>query len=310
MVEMYIETERNLRDSVLPILERLHGEINSKTKELKADGSKGANIVEKARRATLKHIALLAQSTVSYDATTGNKIEPYHDPYLLHRGIKYRLDRQAMKEHEDRQDNLEMQGSFLWFEMHVLLTVQCALAKLFEHMGGQLDHQRTMYGDILGTAQLILPELEWMSFVERKNATLPYPRSLPRSLASTMFPNKDHPATEPIIEGDLERHSHGITKNYNTGHYVITPAGYLHGFSHNDNPYHKPAPNLSLYLPNCIINAVNGINFSVKGVDVSSRKIGNPFHVTTEFSFSAHSTDDAERWCSAIEETIRLTTSS
>lgn len=86
---MYIDAERNLKVSVLPTLERLHKEIKMKMKELKADESKGAKRVERARRATQKHIMLLAQNTVSYDAATENKIEQYHDPYLLRRGIDY-----------------------------------------------------------------------------------------------------------------------------------------------------------------------------------------------------------------------------
>lgn len=161
-----------------------------------------------------------------------------------------------------------------------------------------------MYGDILGTAQLILPDLEWISFVERSNATLLDPQSPPRSLETTTFPNKDHLATEPIIESDLERRSHGITKDYNTGNYVVTPAGYMHGFSHNVDSYHRPVPNFSLYLPNCTTSAVNGVSFGIQGVDVSSRMIGHPFRVTTEFSFRAHSVDDAEKWRSVLEETI------
>ena len=305
MVNVCSETDRNLKESVLPMLERLHNDIKTKTKELKADGFKGAKIIEKARRATQKHIMLLAQSTVSYDATTSNKNGPYNDPYIIRRVVDHQLNRQAMKESDNRQDNREIQESFLWFEMHVLQTVQCVLAKFFQYMGGQQDHQRAMYGDILGTAQLILPDLEWISFVERKNATLLVPQSLPRS----KFLNRAHPATQPIIEGVLERHFHGITNEAKKGYYVVTPAGYLHGFSHDD-PYQKPVPNLSLYLPNCTINALNDANFHVKGVDVSSRKIGNPFHVTTDFNFRARGADDAERWCSIIEETIQRTTSS
>ncbi|KAJ5973956.1 hypothetical protein N7481_011166 [Penicillium waksmanii] len=307
MVKVYALAERNLNDSVLLMLERLLKEIKSEAKQLKVDKSNGANLIAKAWRATQKHIILLAKSTRSYDASTGNKVEQSHDPYLLRQGVHSKLIEQATKEKDDRQENQEIQESFLWFEMHILQTVQCVIAKFFQFMGGQLDHQRAMYGDILGTAQLIHPDLEWFSFVERKNAALLDPEPLRRLSVYSTFPNKDHRATKPIIEGDLECHCHGITKEC---HYVVTRAGYLHGFGRNKELYQQPVPEMSLYLANCSIGPVNDLNFSVQGVNVSSRNSVNPFHTTTKFIFRAQSTDEAERWHSAIDAAIRHSTSS
>ena len=224
--------EGSLNESVLPVLERLLKEIKSKAKQLKGDKFKGPNLIEKAWRATQKHIILLAKSTRSYDAGTGSKIERSHDPYILRQGVDNRLNEQAAKEKDDQQENQDIQESFLWFEMHILQTVQCVVAKFFQFMGDQLDHQHAMYGDILGTAQPIHPDLEWFKFVERENALLPNPETIRRLSVHTTFPNKDHQATKPIIEGDLECRSHGITKDC---HYVVTRAGYLHGFGRRND---------------------------------------------------------------------------
>ncbi|KAJ5173152.1 hypothetical protein N7492_005745 [Penicillium capsulatum] len=305
MVNMYLDTEKNLKGSVLPSLERLHKEIKNKSKELKSGAAKGAKAVEKARTLTQKHIELLGQNSASFDAAAGNKIETSNDPYILKRGINHRLNKQVTEENNHRNDILAVQNSFQQFEAHVLQTVQAAMEQFFQLMGGQLDRQRAMYGDILATAQRIPPDFEWVNFVVRNDATLVNPDSPPRTFASITFPNMDHRSTQPLIEGSLERRSRAVIKGYSTGYYVVSPARYLHEFKDNDDFRRDPTPELSLYLPDCVVGAIDGVKFNVKGKDVSSGKVGNAFHTNTELSFKAHSAGDAEKWWAVIKDATR-----
>ncbi|KAJ5168771.1 uncharacterized protein N7482_004365 [Penicillium canariense] len=308
MVNMHLESEQNLKGSVLPTLERLHKEIKNKSKELQSGAVKGAKAVEKARQLTQKHIELLGHHSASHGAAAGNKIEQQHDPYILKRGINYRLNKQVTEENNHRNDILAVQNSFAQFEAHVLQTIQGALEQFFQLMGGQLDRQRAMYADILGTAQRIPPDFEWMNFCVSNDATLVNPDSPPRSFASITFPNMDHRSTQPLIEGSLERRSRAMIKGYSTGYYVVTPARYLHEFKDTDDFRKDPTPELSLYLPDCVVGAIDGVKFNVKGKDVSSGKVGNAFHTTTELSFKAHSARDAEKWWTVIKDCTRAPT--
>ncbi|KAF3388887.1 Cytoskeletal signaling protein slm1 [Penicillium rolfsii] len=308
MINMHLETEQNLKGSVLPTLERLHKEIKNKSKELKSGAVKGAKVVEKARQATQKHIELLGQHTASHAAAVHNKMETQHDPYVLRRGINHRLNKQVAEENNHRNDILAIQNSFAQFEAHVLQTIQGVFDQFFQFMGGQLDRQRSMYTEILGTAQRIPADFEWMNFCMTNDAKLVNPDSPPRSVSSITYPNMDHPATQPLIEGSLERRSRAMIKGYSTGYYVVTPARYLHEFKDNDDFRKDPTPELSLYLPDCVIGAIDGAKFNVKGKDVSSGKVGNAFHTNTELSFKAHSPNDAEKWWTVIKNCTRGTT--
>lgn len=308
MVNMYADTEKNLKGSLLPTLERLHKEIKAKSKEVKSGAAKGAKAVEKARQLTQKHIELLGQNSASYDAAASNKIEQHHDPYILKRGINHRLNKQVTEENNHRNDVLAVQNSFQQFEAHVLQTLQGAMEQFFQIVGGQLERQRAMYADILATAQRIPADFEWVNFAMRNDAVLVNPDSPPRSFESITFPNMDHKSTQPLIEGSLERRSRAVIKGYSTGYYVVTPAGYLHEFKDDDDFRRDPTPELSLYLPDCVIGAIDGVKFNVKGKDVSSGKVGNAFHTTTELSFKAHTPNDAEKWWSVIKDAIRGTT--
>ena len=117
---MYLDTEKNLKGSVIPPLERLHKEIKAKAKEVQGGASKGAKAVDKARAVTQKHIELLAQQTAALDSAAGNKVEQSHDPYLLRRGVNHRLNKQVIEENNNRQDIIAVQENFQQFEAHVI----------------------------------------------------------------------------------------------------------------------------------------------------------------------------------------------
>ena len=302
---MHLDAEKNLKGTVLPILERLHKEIKSKGKEVQGGASKGAKAVDKARSVTQKHIELLAQQTASFDAAAGNKIEQYHDPYILRRGVNHRLNKQVQDENNNRQDIIAVQNNFQQFEAHVIQTCQGAMDQFFQFMGGQLERQRDMYADILATAQRVPHDFEWVNFMTRNDNVLVNPDSPPRSLSNINFPNQDHKATKPLIEGSLERRSRAVIKGYSSGYYVVSAARYLHEFKDDDDFRRDPSPELSLFLPDCVIGATDGPKFSVKGKDISGNRVGNAFHTTTELQFKAHTASDAEKWFTVIKDASR-----
>ncbi|KAA8644363.1 hypothetical protein EYZ11_001377 [Aspergillus tanneri] len=305
MVNMYLESEKNLKGSITPTLERLHKEIKNKSKELQSGASKSSKAVEKARGVTQKHIELLAQHSASFDAAAGTKLDQHHDPYILRRGINHRLNKQVIEENNNRQDIIAVQNNFQQFEAHVLQTLQATMEQFVVFTNNQLDRHRTMYTDILGTAQRIPPDFEWVNFITQNDTSLVNPDAPPRSLSNITFPNQDHRATKPLIEGSLERKSRAVLKGYSTGHYVVTHARYLHEFKDNDDFRRDPTPELSLFLPDCIIGAIDGNKFSVKGKDVSSGKVGNAFHTNTELNFKATSPNEAEKWWTVIKDATR-----
>ncbi|KZF21119.1 PH domain-containing protein [Xylona heveae TC161] len=295
----HVETEKALKGSVLPILERLHSEVKSKTRELTSGAAKGSKAVDKARVATQKHIELLGQYTASHDAA-GGKIEPSNDPYILHRGVFHRLNKQIIEENNNRQDLLAVQNNFAQFEAHVIQTLQQAIMSFNQFVGGQAERTRAMYADMTSNLQNVPPDFEWKGFVSRNDHILVDPSQPPRELGNISFPNQNHNATQPLIQGSLEKKGK-VLKTYSTGFFVVTPAKYLHEFKSDDDFRKDPSPQLSLYLPDCIIGGINGQKFNLKGKDTSKGKVGNALAMTHEMAFKAHTPADAEKWMEAIQ---------
>ncbi|KFX89027.1 hypothetical protein O988_08796 [Pseudogymnoascus sp. VKM F-3808] len=300
LANSHLETEKNLKGTVLPILERLHKEIKNKSKEISSGVGKAAKEIEKSRNTTQKHIELLGQQSAAAESS-GNKVNSHDDPYITQRGIYYRLHKQILEENNNRHDLISVQENFAAFEHHVVEVIQQAMASFVQYVGGQVQRNQNAYTDMLSTVQRIPPDFEWNGFKQREADVLVDPSSAPRSIEGVTFPNQNHKSTQPLLEGTLERKSRNIlSSGYSTGYYAITNALYLHGFKDNDNVRKDPEPEISIYLPDAIIGVPNGEKFHVKGKDVS-KGFSSKLAGTSELNFKAHTPDDAEKWVEVIK---------
>ncbi|KAI4252757.1 MAG: hypothetical protein LQ352_004089 [Teloschistes flavicans] len=299
----HLETEKTIKGSVLPILERLHAEIKNKSKELAKGAVKGSKEVDKARNTTQKHIELLGQHTAAA-SSSGGKVDPSTDPYVLQRGVKYRLHKQVLEENNNRHDLIEVQNSFSSFEAHIIQTFQQTLQTFLQSVGGQHERQKAMYSDMVSTAQKIPLDFEFKGFVHRNNQLLIDPSAPKRELSNISYPNQGHPSTQALIAGTLERKSRamGALKGYSTDYYVVTPSKFLHEFKDDDDVRKDPVPELSLYLPDCTIGALSGEKFNIKGKDASKGKVGGALAMSHELSFKAPTAANAEKWYYVIQE--------
>ena len=139
----HYETAKVLKGTVMPIFERLHAEIKSKSKELVKGAGKGSKAVDKARNSTQQHIERLGQHTATFDST-GGKVAANDDPYVLQRGVRHRLNKQIIEENNNRQDLIQVQNSFAQFEAHVLQTLQHGLGQFNQVIGKQADQTKLM----------------------------------------------------------------------------------------------------------------------------------------------------------------------
>ncbi|KAK0964454.1 hypothetical protein LTR91_012093 [Friedmanniomyces endolithicus] len=302
----HYDTAKTLKSSVLPIFERLHTELKHKAKELTKGAGKGAKTVDKSRQVSQKHIELLGQHTAAYDST-GGYLKAAEDPYILQRQVYHRLSRQVLEENNTRDDVLAVQNSFAHFEAHVVQTFQNGMAQFNQVVTNQAEQTRSMYGDMIGTTQRMPVDFEWNGFVKRNSNVLIDPSAPKRAVENIAFPNQDHRSTQPLIAGSLERRGK-MLKRYDTGFYVVTPSKYLHEFKTDDDFAKDPSPENSLYLPDSLIGAVDGVNFAVKGKDASKGSIGSKLSMAHEFQFKAHTPQDAQRWHDIISSVAGQTT--
>lgn len=297
LANSHTETSKTIKGVVLPMFERLHNEIKNKSKELSKGAGKGSKAVDKAQNTTQKHIELLGQHTASFDST-GGVVKASEDPYILHRGVNHRLNKQIIEENSNRTDLIGVQNSFAQFEAHVIQTFQNGIGQFNQIIANQADQTRTMYGDIAATSQRVPADFEWNGFIRRNNNVLIDPSAPPRSIENVAFPNQGHRATQPLIAGSLERKGK-MLKSYSSSYYVVTPSKYLHEFKTDDDFNKDPTPESSLYLPDCTIGALDGTKFQIKGKD-SKGGLSSKLAMSHEYAYKAHTPNDAQQWWEII----------
>jgi hypothetical protein len=242
----------------------------------------------------------MGQHTATFDSHSGT-MKATDDPYILQRGINHRLNKQVQEENANRQDLISVQNSFAQFEAHIIQTMQHGMGQFLQIMTTQAEHTKAAYGDMVGTSQRIPLDFEWNGFIERNNTVLIDPSAPARSVADISFPNQNHRSTQPLISGSLEKKGK-LLRSYDTNYYVVTPSKFLHEFKTDDDFAKDPVPEMSLYLPDCMVGAVNGQKFNVKGKDVSKGKIGGAFSMSHEFAFKAHTPQAADQWGEVIRQ--------
>ncbi|QSZ36015.1 hypothetical protein DSL72_007139 [Monilinia vaccinii-corymbosi] len=304
LINSHLETEKNIKGTVLPILDRLHKEIKHKNKELLSGAVKGAKEVEKARAITQRHIELLGSQAANYQSA-GSAVKPAEDPYIVQRGIMHRLHKQVLEENTNRHELIQVQDNFAQFEAHAIQIIQQAMMSFTEIVNSQSQTEQALWADILNNCSGVTPNLEWDGFVHRNQAMLVDPKASDRSVESISFPNQNHASTQALIEGALERKSRNKLSlaGYTTGYYVVTPSKYLHEFKDNDNVRKDPVPELSIYLPDAIIGSTSGDKFNIKGKDVS-KGISSKLSGTSEIAFKASSPADATKWWEVIKSVV------
>ena len=250
---------------------------------------------------------MLGQHTAAFDSA-GGRVGATEDPYVLQRHVYHKLHKQTLEENSNRQDLLAVQSNFSQFEAHVLKTIQHGMGNFMQIVIRQVEHSKSMYGDMVATSQRVPLDFEWNNFVKRNNEILIDPSIPPRSVSNLGFPNQDHPGTVPLIAGSLEKKSK-VLKRYEPGYYAVTPAKFLHEYKTDDNFAQEPTPEISLYLPECSVGALDGNMFIVKGKDASRGRIGSTFAMNHEFQFRAHTPKDAQMWWELIRSAAGQTTS-
>jgi hypothetical protein len=148
---------------------------------------------------------------------------------------------------------------------------------------------------MVGTGQRIPLDFEWNGFLKRSEGVLIDPQAPPRSMANVSFPNQGHKATQPILAGSLDRKGK-LMRKFDTSYYVVTPSKFLHQFATDDDIAKDPVPEISLYLPDCVVGGLDGQKFNVKGKDVSKGKLGVSVSLSHEYQFKAHTIPDAQIW--------------
>ncbi|KAK9454185.1 hypothetical protein V1511DRAFT_502979 [Dipodascopsis uninucleata] len=303
MINAANEAEKSLKLSAIPHVERLSHDIKEHYKELKTKGFKGSKDVMAARQQSQKQIELLGQYTSSF-GMINFKSDPTKDPYVIHRQAMNKIDDQILKENIRADSLIALQKNLRTFEAHIIGGIQQTFNLLDQTQTAFWDVERECYSSVMTAFGAITTEAEWKNFLDLNKELLIDENAPKRSIDRIYFPNMDHESTLPLIEGVIQRKStRTLSKQYNSGYYVVTPSKYLHQFASMDY-VQSPDPEFSLYLPDCLLGPAYSqesgkFKFKITGKD--SLKTLTTKHT---FEFKTSSYNDLQKWWGVINEAV------
>jgi len=291
-----MQVEEELKSVVSAQLETLKGDIDKHYKSLKGPGLKAQKEVEKSRTNTHRAVDTLGQHLSSF--STYGKADVKHEPYLAHRLALNALGDQVLKENSNANALASSQANLESLEQHIIQVIQQATTVLKNIMTSYYEDKTGSLSAIATKFSNVSPEHEWQLFSQTNQDQLIPQDAAQRDSELIAFPNRDHEATVPILEGILELKSGKLVKTYSSGYFVLTPTKFLHKFKSADY-LQDPEPEFSLYLPDCVVGyAVQEkakFKFTISGKD--SQKAITTKH---KFSFRAGTSKELAAWHEAI----------
>ncbi|KAI5295470.1 hypothetical protein KEM52_001267 [Ascosphaera acerosa] len=302
VTNLHVETERQLKTVVLPILSTLHTELKTQGKEVADACAKTYKRVEKSRHETQKVLDDLGTQASHYTSSS-EKPAQSHDPFIIDRHVQHKFNKQINEENTNLSELKALQERLRTNEAHIVETMQNAIARLNETMAAQADGVKNVYNTINTVAANIPAEFEWAAFFERNAGSLITQDTPPRSMDDLSYPDQNHPTVKPLVSGHLQRKSRVMLKGWEDGYWAISPVGFLHGFKDASPVTHDWAPEMTLYLPDCQLAKHDGSKFDIKGKNVAGAM--SAASMSFDMHFKAITAAEAQKWVSVIEEFVK-----
>ncbi|KAF7723516.1 hypothetical protein EC973_001891 [Apophysomyces ossiformis] len=189
------------------------------------------------------------QMTMQAPHTANHRI----DPLLLNLGVFHAIKQLNEQENILHENVLNLQREVGMFEQKIVENIRYITRKLHEYrLQKKMDSYEVM-GKITSSFDSVQPNTEWNEFVRRNQNNLVRENAAYKTDQVAEYPNKHHELVQPIKFGFLERKT-TLMRHWVEGLYVLSPAGYLHGYknaeSFNSDPLH---PEISIFLPNTTV---------------------------------------------------------
>ncbi|ANZ77440.1 BA75_05007T0 [Komagataella pastoris] len=312
--------ETSIKEQILPEFKKFSSDLSTKKKDLAVEAGKHRKELKKLGLHLSSSISKLQHSIQVFESASGTgKMDYKNDPYMLKRSVSLHGTELIAKEHNHIDFLKREELSLMTQEKRSLEFIQLIFADVANRIAAADAIFPSSFDSLTKTLSSIDLEYEWKQFsevnkqklvsvednedVSAANASADQKK---RSLNDLSFPNDHHPATEPILEGVLQRKEGKVNKKYVSSYYVITKTRYLYEFESN-SPKNSTQPNTVLYLPECSLKSLNGPDNSKFKIEVSGKDATQAISVIKSTLILKTSTyDEMKTWFNVLSEVSGL----
>ncbi|KAG2236706.1 hypothetical protein BDF21DRAFT_451206 [Thamnidium elegans] len=290
---LHHESASYIQGSVLPSLRAIKSDIKTMILQVVKDKSLKSNFIYDSRIHVNRLINQL-DKTIEADQRSPHAAEQYQDPFLLNLSIIHAI--RDLCDHENRlHDNiLNLQQETAIFEQKVIENIRHILQNYHDYRIDNKIEDEDFIGNVTETFRQLRPTTEWNNFVQRNKYNLVMENSVYKTEDSVEYPNQKSRFVRASKIGPLQLKT-GITKGWTEGIYILTPAGFLHGYKTPKHFQSNPLrPSYSIFVPNSTV-ASNGDTFEINCNRDKRVSLG-----ASNYVFRAPTRGDNQAWYSYL----------
>ncbi|KAK4509958.1 ribosomal 40S subunit protein S1B [Mucor velutinosus] len=291
---LHHESAGYLEKAVIPALRAIKNDIKTMIIAIQKDKAlKSTDIFESRMQVDrlISRLDKIIQSCNRSPQTANDNT----DPFLVNLGVIHAV--RELCDHENRlHDNiLNLQKETGIFEQKIIENTRYVIQKLEEfRLKNKMEHQ-DFIGKVVETFNGIKPTLEWNEFVRRNQYNLILENSAYKTENMVEYPNQDSKFVRALKIGPLQIKA-GVMKGWTEGVYLLTPAGFLHGYKTPKHFQTNPLrPNYTVFVPDCAIERFDDGSFDLHGKD-KRLSMGQG----TRYTFRARNPRDSQGWFEAL----------
>ncbi|EPB84648.1 hypothetical protein HMPREF1544_08591 [Mucor circinelloides 1006PhL] len=291
---LHHESAGYLEKAVIPALRAIKNDIKTMIIAIQKDKALKSTDIFESRMQVDKLISRL-DKVIECCNRSPQTANDNTDPFLVNLGIIHAV--RELCDHENRlHDNiLNLQKETGIFEQKIIENTRYVIQKLEEfRLKNKLEH-KDFIGKVVETFNGIKPTLEWNEFVRRNQYNLILENSAYKTENMVEYPNQDSKFVRALKIGPLQIKT-GVMRSWTEGVYLLTPAGFLHGYKTPKHFQTNPLrPNYSVFVPHCSIERDEDGSFELRGKEKrASMGLGS------HYTFRASNPRDGQQWFEAL----------
>ncbi|KAG1301647.1 hypothetical protein G6F64_011615 [Rhizopus arrhizus] len=292
---LHHENSSYLERAVIPALRAIKADTKTLIQTIQKDKELKSTSIYRSRMELDRMIRDLDHA-IQHVQRSPHQADQTTDPFLLNLCVIHAVRELCDYENQLHDNILSLQKETGVFEVKIIENVRYILQKYEEYrVKHKMEHQ-DFIGHVNEIFRRVKPNTEWDEFVRRHQYHLVMENAAYKTESSVEYPNQDSKYVRAIKIGPLELKS-GVMRSWTEGVYILTPAGFLHGYKtpkhFQQNPLH---PSYSIFIPQTSVENSDEDELCLELYSEKKRSLGGGHH----YIFRASNPREAREWLDAL----------
>ncbi|KAI9472075.1 MAG: hypothetical protein EXX96DRAFT_489589, partial [Benjaminiella poitrasii] len=283
------QTAEYIEKAIIPALRAIKTDIRTMIQSIHTDKRLKNTFIFESR----SHVdRLIGKLDKVIESVNRNPLTPDQDPFLVNLAIIHAV-RQLCDDENDLHDNiLNLQHETALFEEKIIENMRYVVQKYQEFRVKHEIEPSHVIGRVVDTLNELKPNMEWNEFVRRNQYNLIFENSAYKTEEMVEYAHQDSKYCRATKIGPLQMKNQ--MKGWIEGVYILTPAGFLHGYKTPEHFQGNPLkPSFSIFVPHYSVEENRDGSFELRQAEKRTP-------MASHYVFACDDERDGQEWIDAF----------